>query len=163
MVFATILCIRNVEEYVKETIHHSKLIIRTREKKDEMILKRKYVERWIWTCVITHKSATTLSVHKQEYINIQPLNKCIKTVELFFIFFSNIFYCTNLRNFFMTASRHPFIVTKFSKWEKKKWFFRFSTIFFVHCEWTFFTWIHFQALQYDSVLHFCALCNKNIF
>lgn len=44
MVFATISCIQNVEEHVKETIHHSKLIRRTK-KKDEMILKRKYVER----------------------------------------------------------------------------------------------------------------------
>lgn len=33
MVFATISCIRNVEEHVKETIHHSKLIRRTKKKK----------------------------------------------------------------------------------------------------------------------------------
>lgn len=40
MVFATILCIRNVEGHVKETIHHSKLIRRTKKKRCDDIKEK---------------------------------------------------------------------------------------------------------------------------
>lgn len=143
MVFATILCIRNVEEHVKETIHHSKLIRRTKKKRWDDIK-----EKICWALNLNMRYYTQISnnikcsqARTHKYSTTQQMHQNRWT---FFSFSFQTSSIVLIFEFFMTASWLPFIVTKFSKWKKKMLFFVFPHSFCVFngIKWTFFTWIH---------------------
>lgn len=100
----------------------------------------------------THKYSTTQQMHQNRW------TFCSFSFQTSSIVLIWVIFLWLLQDFHLLSLNFP------NEW--KKCFFSFFPHFlcvFNSIKWTFFTRIHSQALQYDSVLHFCALYNKNIF